>query len=126
MAQHHDLGILRRLAAAQQKQPAKDPDQGEVQKSKRHRPRSFLITVGGPTRRSRMLLGVLERYTGHSKIRMKKAQCPEGPIVSGQVYRPTLATAYSACASVNPLPASDVSCWVRLEALNPPICIYPL
>src|ERR1039458_6358394 len=63
MAQHHDLGVLRRLAAAQQKQPAKDPDQGEVQKSKRHRPRSFLITVGGPTRRSQMLLGVLERYT---------------------------------------------------------------
>jgi hypothetical protein len=35
-------------------------------------------------------------------------------------YRPTLATAYSACAWVNPSPSLDVSCWVKLELLNPP------
>jgi hypothetical protein len=29
-------------------------------------------------------------------------------------------TAYSACASVNPLPALEVSCWRRLARLNPP------
>jgi hypothetical protein len=38
MAQHHDLGVLRRLAAAGQEQPAKDPDDGEIQKSDRHKP----------------------------------------------------------------------------------------
>ena len=41
-------------------------------------------------------------------------------------YSPTLATAYSACAWVNPPPSVEVSCWVRLAALNPPICTYPL
>jgi hypothetical protein len=52
MAQHGDLGILRRLAAAEQEQPAKDPDDDEIQKSDRHRPRSCLITVSRPNRRS--------------------------------------------------------------------------
>jgi hypothetical protein len=33
MTEHHDLVVLRRLAAAQQVQPAKDPDDGEIQKS---------------------------------------------------------------------------------------------
>jgi hypothetical protein len=36
MAQHHDLGILRRLPAAEQLQPAESPDDGEVQKSDQH------------------------------------------------------------------------------------------
>jgi len=36
MTEHHDLGVLRRLAAAEQVQPAKDLDDGEVQKSNRH------------------------------------------------------------------------------------------
>jgi hypothetical protein len=31
MTEHHDLRILRRLAAAQQHQPAKDPDHDQVE-----------------------------------------------------------------------------------------------
>jgi hypothetical protein len=62
MAQHHDLGVLIRLAAAQQEQPAKDPGYREVQKSKGDSARSCLITVSGPNRRSRPPHRVLERY----------------------------------------------------------------
>jgi hypothetical protein len=62
MAQHHDLGVLRRLPAAQQEQPTKDPDDGEVQKSDRHSPRSCLITVSRPNRRSQPRRRVLEQY----------------------------------------------------------------
>ncbi len=47
MTQHHDLGVLRRLAAAQYVQPAKGPDDDEVQKSDRHSPRSCLATIRG-------------------------------------------------------------------------------
>jgi hypothetical protein len=50
MAQHHDLGVLRGLPAAEQLQPAKDPDDGEVQESDRHIPRSCLMTVSGANR----------------------------------------------------------------------------
>src|SRR5450755_3633809 len=57
-----DLGVLRRLAAAEQLQPAKDPDDGEVQDSDRRRSRSCLITASEPSRRSRPLCGVLEQY----------------------------------------------------------------
>jgi len=34
-------------------------------------------------------------------------------------YRPTWLAAYSAWASVNPLPYGEVSCWIRLALLNP-------
>jgi hypothetical protein len=40
MTEHHDLGILGRLAAAQQHQPAEDPDHDEVEQAKGHEPRS--------------------------------------------------------------------------------------
>jgi hypothetical protein len=53
MAEHHDLSVLGRLAAAQQEQPAKDPDDGEIHQSDRHSPRSCLIAVSAPNRRSR-------------------------------------------------------------------------
>lgn len=62
MTEHHDLGVLRRLAAAQQEQPAKDLGHGEIQKSDRHRPRSCLITGGWPNRRSQTLLRVLGQH----------------------------------------------------------------
>jgi hypothetical protein len=42
---------------------------------------------------------------------------------AGPCYRPTLLAAYSACAWVKPLPALDVSCWIKLAWLNPPICM---
>jgi hypothetical protein len=45
VAEGQDLGILSRLAAAQQVQPVKDPDDGEIQKSDRHSPRSCVIAV---------------------------------------------------------------------------------
>jgi hypothetical protein len=38
MAEDHDLSILRRLATAQQVQPAKDPDHDQVQEAKGHEP----------------------------------------------------------------------------------------
>jgi hypothetical protein len=63
VAEHHDLGVFRRLAAAQQEQPAKDAGHDEVEKSNRHSPRSCLITVSGPNRSSRPPHRVLERYT---------------------------------------------------------------
>jgi hypothetical protein len=53
VAEDQDLGVLRRPASAQQEQPAKYPDDGEVQESDRPRPRSCLITISGPNRRSR-------------------------------------------------------------------------
>ena len=40
MTEHHDLRILGRLAAAQQQQPAEDPDHDQVEQAKRHKPRS--------------------------------------------------------------------------------------
>jgi hypothetical protein len=40
MTEHHDLRILGRLAAAQQEQPAKDPDHDQVEQTKNHEPRS--------------------------------------------------------------------------------------
>jgi hypothetical protein len=45
VAGHHDLGVLRCMAAAQQEQPAKDAGHDEIQESDRHRPRSCLTTV---------------------------------------------------------------------------------
>jgi hypothetical protein len=62
VAEGQDLGVLSRLPAAQQVQPAKDPDDGEIQKSDRHTPRSCRIAVSAPNRRSRPLHGVLGRY----------------------------------------------------------------
>ncbi len=38
MTEHHDLRMLGRLAAAEQHQPAKDPDHDQVEQSKRHEP----------------------------------------------------------------------------------------
>jgi hypothetical protein len=51
MAEHHDLGVLRRLAAAQQEQPAKDAGHDEIQEPDRHSPRSWLTTVSETNRR---------------------------------------------------------------------------
>ena len=61
MAQDQDLGVLRRLAAAEQLQPAKDPDNGEVQEPDRHSPRSCFIAVSRPNCRSQPLRRVLEQ-----------------------------------------------------------------
>ena len=63
MAQDQDLGVLRRLAAAEQLQPAKDPDDGEVQEPDRHSPRSCFIAGSRPNCRSQPLCRVLEQYT---------------------------------------------------------------
>ena len=40
MTEHHDLRVLGRLAAAQQHQPAEDPDHDQVEQAKGHKPRS--------------------------------------------------------------------------------------
>jgi hypothetical protein len=40
MTQHHELRVLGRLGAAEQHQPAKDPDHDQVEQTKSHEPRS--------------------------------------------------------------------------------------
>lgn len=42
MTQHHDLCVLRRLAAAQQRQPAEHPKHDQIEQANRHKTRSFL------------------------------------------------------------------------------------
>ncbi|MEU7901127.1 hypothetical protein AB0B45_50925 [Nonomuraea sp. NPDC049152] len=37
VTQHHDLNVLRRLAAAQQHQPAEHPDRDQVEQANRHK-----------------------------------------------------------------------------------------
>jgi hypothetical protein len=43
MTEHHDLRVLGRLAAAEQHQPAEDPDHDQVEQTKGHKPRSCAI-----------------------------------------------------------------------------------
>jgi hypothetical protein len=38
MTENHDLRVFRRLAAAQQHQPAEDPDRDQVEQTKSHEP----------------------------------------------------------------------------------------
>jgi hypothetical protein len=62
MTEHHDLGILGRLASAEQRQRAKDPDRDQVEQAKGHKPRSFRNRLIRPIRRSQYLRRVLKRY----------------------------------------------------------------
>jgi hypothetical protein len=62
MSEHQDLGVLRRLAAAQQEQPAEDPEHDQIQKAKRHKPPSCPNIASWPNRRSQPLCRVLKRY----------------------------------------------------------------
>jgi hypothetical protein len=62
MTEHHDLRILGRLAAAEQHQPAKDPNDDEVEQAKGHKPRSCRNQPIRPSRRSPRLRRVLNRY----------------------------------------------------------------
>ncbi len=55
MTEHHDLRILGRLAAAQQHQPAKDPDHDQVEQAKGHKPRSCRREPIRPNRSSQHL-----------------------------------------------------------------------
>jgi hypothetical protein len=52
VAHHHDLHIPGRLAAAEQHQPAKDPDHDQVESAKRHKPRSCRNRLIRPNSRS--------------------------------------------------------------------------
>jgi hypothetical protein len=52
MTEHHDLRILGRPAAAQQHQPAKDPDHDQVEQAKGHKPRSCRDGFIWPNHRS--------------------------------------------------------------------------
>jgi hypothetical protein len=62
MAEHHDLRIPGRLAAAEQHQPAKDPDHDQVEQAKGHKPRSCRNRLIRPNHRSQHLRRVLKRY----------------------------------------------------------------
>jgi hypothetical protein len=65
MPEHPDLRILGRLATAQQRQPAKDPDHDQIKEAKRHKPRSCPNMVIRPNHRSQPPRRVLKRYTYH-------------------------------------------------------------
>jgi Resolvase, N terminal domain len=62
VAEDHDLRILGTLAAAQQHQPAKDPDHDQVEQAKGHKPRSCRNEPIRPNRSSQHLRRVLKRY----------------------------------------------------------------
>src|SRR5436190_22372000 len=62
MTEHDDLRILRRLAAAQQDQPAKDPDRDQIQQTNRHEPRSCPSPLTRPNGSSEGVHRVLKRY----------------------------------------------------------------
>ena len=50
--ENHDLRVLVRLAAAEQRQPAEDPDHDQVEQAKGHKPRSCRNQLIGPNSRS--------------------------------------------------------------------------
>jgi hypothetical protein len=62
MTEHHDFRVLGCLAAAEQRQPAEDPDHDEVEQAKGHKPRSCRNRPIRPIRRSRHLQRVLKQY----------------------------------------------------------------
>ena len=67
MTEHHDLGVLGRLAAPQQHPPAEDPDH-QVEQAKGHKPRSCRNQSIGPSRSSRAC-GEFRSCTGSSSRR---------------------------------------------------------
>lgn len=77
--QDHDLRIFGRLTAAQQHQPAEDPDRDQVEQAKEHNPRSCRNRLIQPNRRSQRLRRILKRY-----------RCPEGDISLAGPLPPTL------------------------------------
>jgi hypothetical protein len=62
MTEHNDLRVLRRLAAAQQDQPAENPNHDQIQQTDRHEPRSCRNPPTLPNRSSQAMRRVLERY----------------------------------------------------------------
>jgi hypothetical protein len=52
MPEHHDLDVLACLSTPRQHEPAKHPNQGQIQQTNRHKPRSCPTAFGGHTRRS--------------------------------------------------------------------------
>ncbi len=62
MAENHDLRVFGRLAAAEQHQPAEDPDHDQVEQAKGHKPRSCRNQAILPNSRSQYLRRVLKRY----------------------------------------------------------------
>jgi hypothetical protein len=69
MTEHHDLRVLGRLAAAEQHQPAEDPDHDQVEQAKGHKPRSCRNRLIQPICRSQHLRRVLKRYTAWTTTR---------------------------------------------------------
>ncbi len=68
VTEDHDLRVLGRLAAAQQEQPAKDPDRDQIQEAKRHKPGSCPSLLIRPNRRSQPLRRVLKRRETRANI----------------------------------------------------------
>ncbi len=62
VTENYDLGVLGSLAAAQQHQPAKDPDHDQVEQTKEHEPRSCRNQLIGPNTSSQHPQRVLKRY----------------------------------------------------------------
>ena len=62
VTEHHDLRVFGRLAAAEQHQPAKDPNRDQVEQAKGHKPRSCRNRLIRPNRRSQYLRRILKRH----------------------------------------------------------------
>jgi hypothetical protein len=62
MTEHHDLGLLRSLAATQQHKPAEDPDREQVEQPKSHDWRSWRSMLIRAKLQVTDLRGVLTQY----------------------------------------------------------------
>ena len=63
MTERHELRVFGRLAAAEQQQPAKDPNRDQVEQATGHKPRSCRNRLIRPNRRSQHLRRILKRYS---------------------------------------------------------------
>jgi len=86
MTEHHDLRVLGCLAAAEQHQPAEDPDHDQIDQAKGHESRSCRNQSIRPNRRSQYPLQVLKRYRLYpitGKAKEQQAAVAEPPPASG-------------------------------------------
>jgi hypothetical protein len=97
MTQHHDLRILRRLASAEQHQPAKDPDRDQVEQAKNHEPDPGATSSSGQT-------------AGHNTCGSSEAVHGKGPrVIEANVARLRARTPNNGSELVFSVPARPLS-----------------
>jgi len=82
MTEHHDLGLLGRLAATQQHKPAEDPDRDQVGQPKSHDWRSCRSMLIRAKLQVTDLRGVLTRYMLLILFAQSLTSCREVPKTS--------------------------------------------